>query len=293
MKWKDIYELGIRSGLETDLRENMEILPLKDAYPDSAIITGDDGLDVKNLYVGVDIGVSELLLVDRLNERGSRIDAVLAHHPTSFAAYRMLDVVELQKKNWVKYGVDPDIAEKLAAQIVLEESIDLKSKNHLRVESAAGLLDIPLMSLHTAIDNIVQSYFEELLDTENAATIGKAFELISKLEECKISSGYGDGPFILDESLMDRPLGNYMVDMTGGVDPPSGVFKYLKKAKLDTLIGMHYGIENIKAISKNNLNAIICGHMACDSLGLNILCDKLEDRGVKITAGSGFYRCRH
>ncbi len=291
MKWKDIYELGIRSGLETDLRGNREG-SLEDIYPDCAIITGNGSLEVKNLYVGVDIGVGELLLIDRLNERGSKIDAALAHHPISFAAYRMPGVVELQKINWIRNGVALEVAERLTAQIVLDESIDLKSKNLLRAESAAGLLGMPLMSMHTAVDNIVQSCFENILGTNEAKTVGDAFEVISGIEECKVSSNHGDEPFILDERTAGRPLGKFMVDMTGGVDPPSEIFKYLKKSGLDTLIGMHYGIENIRSISKNNINAIICGHMASDSLGLNILCDKLEDRGVKIIPGSGFYRFR-
>lgn len=292
MKWKDILKQGIKSGLEADPREiNEEVMP-EDLYSDCAIITGNGDLEVKNLYAGVDVGVSELLLIKRLVEQGQKIDAVLAHHPTSFAAYRMLEVVELQKINWIKNGVDQGVAEKLRQQIVLDESLDLKSKNHLAVESAAKFLNMPLMCLHTAVDNIAQAYFENILNKEKLQTVGEAFKVISDVRECGIASKYGDNPFMMDERSKDNPLGKYMVDMTGGVDPPSEIFKYLKKAGLDTLIGMHYGIENIRSISKNRINAIVCGHMACDSLGLNILCDTLEGRGVKIIPGSGFHRYR-
>ena len=292
MKWRDIYKLGLKLGLENDLRVNNGEEPLKDIYSDCAIITGNGDLNVRTLYVAVDVGVSELLLIDRLVERGQKIDAVLAHHPTSFAAYRMTEVVELQKINWIKNGVDPEVAERLRQQIVLEESVDLGSRNHLATGNAAKLLDLPLMCLHTAVDNIVQSYFENILNTKKIQTVSDAFKVISVIEECKISSEYGDGPFILDDMSGGQPLGKYMVDMTGGVDPPSEIFEYLREAGLNTLVGMHYGIENIRSISKNSVNAIICGHMACDSLGLNILCDKLEKSGVAIIPGSGFYRFR-
>ncbi|MCL4385665.1 MAG: hypothetical protein M1479_08155 [Actinobacteria bacterium] len=40
----------------------------------------------------------------------------------------------------------------------------------------------------------------------------------------------------------------------------------------------------------DKLPPIICGHMACDSIGLNIFCDFLEKQGVNIISGSGFYR---
>jgi putative NIF3 family GTP cyclohydrolase 1 type 2 len=76
------------------------------------------------------------------------------------------------------------------------------------------------------------------------------------------------------------------------VDPDSDIFKSLKKAGIDTLIAMHYSLDNIKAIKKNKLNAIICGHMACDSIGLNIYSDILEQSGIEVVAGSGFYRHR-
>jgi putative NIF3 family GTP cyclohydrolase 1 type 2 len=59
---------------------------------------------------------------------------------------------------------------------------------------------------------------------------------------------------------------------------------------VDTIIGMHYSIENMKAIIESGIAAIITGHMASDSIGLNIFCDKLEEYDIKIIKGPGFYR---
>jgi hypothetical protein len=40
------------------------------------------------------------------------------------------------------------------------------------------------------------------------------------------------------------------------------------------------------------MNVLVAGHMASDSLGLNLLADKIEERGVAITPCSGFLRVR-
>ena len=45
-------------------------------------------------------------------------------------------------------------------------------------------------------------------------------------------------------------------------------------------------------IKKNKINAVISGHMASDSIGLNRYCDRLEDQGLDIIAGAGLYRHR-
>jgi hypothetical protein len=81
-----------------------------------------------------------------------------------------------------------------------------------------------------------------------------------------------------------------MVDMTGGMDPDPSIFPLLKKAGIKTLIAMHYSQENIKAIAKNKINAVITGHMASDSIGLNLFCDRLEEMGISIICGPGLYR---
>ncbi|MCK5567420.1 MAG: NGG1p interacting factor NIF3, partial [Actinomycetia bacterium] len=131
-----------------------------------------------------------------------------------------------------------------------------------------------------------------IFESSSFTTLGDAFKEIESLPECIKASANGDGPFILEKKMLTNPPGNVMVDMTGGVDPVSDIFKYLKKAGIDTLIAMHYGLDNIKAIKKNKINAIICGHMASDSIGLNIYSDILEKNGLAVVAGSGFYRHR-
>lgn len=293
MLWIDIFKHGIKFGENSDIRNNSNNQSQdklkKFSYPDSVIINGDDEKEIKNLFVSIDVSTAEVLLVKELIKSGLNVDGILSHHPVGKGYYMIPEVIEIQRENWVKSGVSTEVAEKLHSKLVWEESIEVKG-NQLGTENASKLLNIPLMCIHTPIDNIIQKFFEDLFLCKNNILLEEAMEIVNQIPECQQASENGDSPFMTNESKNDAKIGKFLVDMTGGVDPPNEIFFYLKKAGVDTIIGMHYSLDNIKSIIKNKLSAIICGHMACDSIGLNIFCDFLEIKGINIICGSGFYR---
>ena len=294
MNWIEIFKKGIKFGIEHDIRKNLVNInmPGQDNffYPDCAIITGDEKKEIKNLYVAIDTDTAEVLLVKELIKSGLNIDGILSHHPVGKGYYLLPGVIEIQRDNWVKFGVNKAVADKLLSRMIYEETIEAKG-NQLGTENACRKLDIPLMCIHTPIDNIVQNFFEDLFIHKNNLFYNEALEIINNIPECRQSSANGDKPFIINsESRNNKNIGKFLVDMTGGVDPPDEIFLHLKKAGVDTLIGMHYGIDNIKSMIRSNISALVCGHMACDSIGLNIFCDSLERSGINIINGSGFYR---
>jgi hypothetical protein len=292
MKWIDIYEKGIKSGLKNDLRSDVDNKIFygleKNPYPDSVIITGENEKTIKNLFVSIDIDISIILLVVQLINNGVKIDGILSHHPTGKGLYNITEVIRLQKENWQKAGIRETDAQRLYEKIYREEELGLKG-NYNGPENAADFFKIPLMCIHTPVDNIIQVFFEKFFKDKNDMTIDEALSEVSKIPECKMASEKGDEPFLVG-NLGSKAIGKYFVDMTGGVDPPDEIFKLLKKTGIDTIIGMHYNSDNISSIMKSRLSAIICGHMACDSIGMNIFCDLLEKEGVNIISGPGFYR---
>jgi len=290
MRWKDVFDLGIKMGQNFDIRNIDAPGSYNGSYSDCAIISGREDREVDTVYVAVDVGVAELLLVDELNRRGKKIEGIIMHHPTGQAGYNLTGVVEIQKYNWKRYGMDQKAVDKIYKKMVVEEDIELRARNFLAVENAANFLDIPVICMHTAIDNIVQDFFENIFKENNFDTVKDVYNEIASLYEVHRASEYGDGPYIIGDRKA-RP-GNIMVDMTGGMDPDSKIFHYLKEAGVNTLIAMHYGRDNIKAITGSKINAVISGHMASDSIGINRYCDMLEDKGLDIVAGAGLYRHR-
>ncbi len=281
MKLRNIYDIALEMG------DNAKCGFVD--FPDCRIINLPDN-NICNIFVGIDIDVAELLLAERLKD--PEIDGILSHHPVCSAAYLMAEVARIQQKNWERLGVDKKISKTLADRIIREAKIQAGAENHLRVRDAARMLGLPLICIHTPIDNLVQDFFTIMLEGKSHISLGQIKKDIKGIPECVMSAQDGVEPYMVGDSDPGKPLGRYMVDMTGGLDPPSEIFELLKKAGINTVVGMHYSMENIKAIEKCGLAAIICGHMASDSIGLNLFCDRLEQLGINIISGSGLYRVR-
>ena len=258
-------------------------------FPDCQVLNLPQA-EVRTIYTGIDIGVGELLLIDKLRSCGQRIDAVLSHHPLAKAAYLMAEVARIQEKNWVQCGVDSGVAKKLADKLIREANLEAGSANYLQVRDSARILGMPLISLHTALDNLVQKFFIDLLAGKEDATLEQVLDDIQSIEECRISSADGVKPYMAGKADPKAKIGKYLVDMTGGLDPPSEIFEHLKEAGMDTMVGMHYSTENINAMEESGMACLVCGHMAGDSIGINLFCDRLAARGIEVISGSGLYR---
>jgi hypothetical protein len=202
----------------------------------------------------------------------------------------MSEVGRIQQQTWIRYGVDRKVAHRLADKMIKEYWLEAASANGLRARDAARQLKLPLLCLHTAVDNLVQDFFLDFLRGKDNSSLIEVLDLVQKIEECGRSAADGVKAHLAGKISKDTKLGCHMVDMTGGMDPPMEIFGHLKKAGVDTMVGMHYGLEHLKAMESCGMAAVICGHMACDSLGLNIFCDQLQAKGVKVIAGAGFYR---
>lgn len=87
-----------------------------------------------------------------------------------------------------------------------------------------------------------------------------------------------------------RRAGKILVDMTGGTGGSEDAYGKLSQAGVGTLLVMHIGEKHRKEAEKNHVNVIIAGHMASDSLGMNLLLDGLEEKGVEIVPCSGLTR---
>ena len=48
--------------------------------------------------------------------------------------------------------------------------------------------------------------------------------------------------------------------------------------------------ELIRLARKHNINLVVSGHMSCDSIGVNLICDLWEREGIKVLPCSGFTR---
>ncbi len=78
---------------------------------------------------------------------------------------------------------------------------------------------------------------------------------------------------------------------TGGTSGSAEVYESMKHAGVGTEIAMHMKPEARKEAEKHHINVVVAGHIASDSLGMNLLCDAFQKAGVKeIVPMGGFTR---
>ena len=263
---------------------------LQNPYADSRILHDSGNGEVQRILVGIDIEVGEILLADRLRERGEKIDLAIAHHPEGMAFANLPAVMYMQTDILSRFGVPINIAEDLMEGRAKEIERRLMPLNHGRVVDAARLLGIPFLCLHTPADNMVVTFLQKMFDAQAPYTLSDVVDILNAVPEYRDAQKNGAGPRILQGSKARR-AGKIFVDMTGGTEGSKDIFKSLTTAGVNTIVGMHISEEHRKEAEKNHLNIVIAGHISSDNLGMNLLMDEvLQGTGIDVLPCSGFLR---
>lgn len=315
MKLKDIYEFVVKMGIEQDPRgaktvqkvldrakkEYEESKPqmkqefdkdsLNNPYADTRILHGDPKKEIEKILIGIDIDVGEVLLADRLKQIGKPVDLIMAHHPGGRAYAGFYEVMHMQTDILAQLGVPVNIAEALLDERIKEVARRVHSANHTRTQDAAELLDIALMCAHTPADNHVATYLQKLIDKEKPELISDLIKLLKGIPEYKEASRRNAGPKVILGAEKNR-AGKIMIDMTGGTEGSKDIFKELSKAGISTIVCMHLSDDHVKKAGQEHINVVVAGHIASDTLGLNLLLDELikKDKKMEFIACSGFVR---
>ncbi|MDD5492661.1 MAG: NGG1p interacting factor NIF3, partial [bacterium] len=250
--------------------------------------------EVKNIMLGVDIDVAELLLADRLRAKGEKIDLVISHHPAGKAYANFYEVMGMQADILQQFGVPINVAEQMLEKRIKEVEKRVMPSNHMRASDAAKLLDIPFMCAHTVADNHVATYLQKKLDQAKVQTIEEVMKIIKGIPEYKISAENNNPPRVLIGKESNR-AGKVFVDMTGGTEGSVDIFEKMAQAGIGTLVCMHLSEKHAENAEKAHLNAVIAGHISSDNLGLNLLLDSAIKQfgNLKIIPCSGFIRVKH
>lgn len=314
MKLQEMYEIAVRAGrmvdprgekgivrvleearkayddLPEDRRWEFDTESLSNPFADTRILVGDPTTEVQRLLVGIDIKVGEILLADRLRERGERVDAVLAHHPDGRALADLAAVMGVQADIWRRYGVPISFGDAAMAPRQEEITRSIHAENTDQPLAAARILGLPLMCCHTPADNSVNAFLQTRCDeVDEDATLDDILCMLKEIPEYREGVMRGNGPRIF-QGDRDHRAGKIMVDMTGGTSGPEEAIDRLAAAGVGTIVGMHMGEGHRKRAEAAHMNVIIAGHYASDSLGMNLIIDAYERGGVEVVACSGFTR---
>jgi hypothetical protein len=316
VKLKDIYHLAVDAGIEADERERSEIdrvlaevkksyeklddeeksffdaEKLVNPYSDTRICAGDPETEVRGILVGIDMEAPEVLVADRLRERGEMIDLVLAHHPEGPGYANLHEVMYLQADLWAAQGVSIAAADALIAPRAEEIRRRISPVNHYRAVDAARLLGFACMSCHTPADNSVHRFVQRFCDETQPETLDQLVRALRTIPEYAEGARRGYGPTIVQGTGSAR-VGRMVADMTGGTEGPIDALDRLSAAGVGTLVGMHYGEDHRKRAEELKLNLVIAGHISSDALGMNLILDAIDRVGdVNVITTSGMTRVR-
>ena len=278
--------------LKPDEKEFFDLESLQNPYSDSRILYGSVNKDIKGILVGIDIDVGEILLADNLRSKGKRIDLLLSHHPSGRALADLYTVMQMQSDILNIFGVPINIAESLMDGRIKEVERKLMPVNHTRAVDAARLLDIPFLCLHTPSDNMVAWYLQKVFGEKKPYFLSDVLDILKNIPEYQSAGMNSVGPKIFLGSK-NRKAGKIFVDMTGGTEGSKDIFESLTNSGINTIVAMHISEDHRKEAEKNHLNIIVAGHIASDTLGLNLLIDKISKGDLlEILECSGFRRFR-
>ncbi len=316
MKLEEIYNLFIQKGIDADPRGKKEIEKrlkklegeyakldkkkkdefdkekLANPFADTRILYGDPKTEVKTVLAGIDMETPEILLADRLKEKGENIDLVFAHHPEGKAYARLADVMDLNIDVMHIGGVPINIAEGVSMERIGEVDRGIAPANHNRPVDTAKILDIPFLCAHTPADNSVYTFIENLMKKKKPETVGEILDILKEVPEYKEAVKIGAGPKIFSGSPKSKAGKIVAAGITGGTSMGSEVYEKMAQAGIGTVIAMHVNEKDRKEAAKNHINIVIAGHISSDSLGTNLLLDEIEKKGVKVIPCSGLIRVK-
>lgn len=267
---------------------------LTNPYLDSRLLYGAPTRKVKTIMACIDADKQEVLLAHELRKVGTPIDLILVHHPEGRALIDLTRVMDIQDVVHEFLGVSPNIAEKLMSKRIAKLDRSLHPINHYQNVRVAELLDMPLMCCHTTADNSVHEFICQMVKKGEATwkKIGDFMDALLEIPEFQEGERLGQGPVVFVGSHKSK-LGKIgITGMTGGTSGDEDIYEYLSRSGVGTVVAMHMSEAHREKAEKFHLNVVVTGHMASDSIGMNLVLDHMEAKGVKILPAGGFIRVK-
>ena len=263
----------------------------RNPYSDSRILfTPKPNQPVKRMFAGIDADEGELLLADRLGH----IDLVMSHHPKGIALADLPEVMNVQIEIMHQAGVPIHVAENLLSPRIAEVNRGVLPINDHKPVDIARLLGIAYMSTHTFTDNLVADFFGKLIkkNQQKLRYVSDVMAMLMDIPEYQIAKQQKSGPCLYAGNPKRRAGRIACTEMTGGTNGAKEMFIELSRAGVGTVIGMHMREQHRKLAEEHHLNVVIAGHISSDSVGMNLMLDAIEQKGVEVIPVGGLIRVK-
>ena len=231
------------------------------------------GKNIKKVLFTVDAGAAEVILAKEMG-----YDLLIAHHPVGPARISFSQVVKRHVNFMLEKGVPRKTAQKAAGELVTRVDVRAHPANYLHEVEVAKMLRVPFMNIHLPIDQITRDYLLDAIKAVKARTVG---ELIAKLGRIN-EFAKAETRIELRMGEEDDPLGSWVLLFAAGTNGGYPVAKAYFENGIDTVIYLHIDYDElIKLRNDCRGNLVVLGHMAGDSIGINLFLKDLASKGVE------------
>jgi len=271
--------------------DTKEILDLSLALAKQSEIPADTTINVpasnvRRALFGIDVDPADLLMA---KEKG--YDLVIAHHPTGGSA--VLDFPRVLAKHadiLIRHGVPTAAALEAVREMQEEREPRAHAENYDHLPSVARLVGIGLMCIHNPCDEIGRRVMDETLRARLPANprVRDSIDVLQSLPEFRSAATR----IVLRMGRLDNALGTWAVHHGAGTNGGVSVARAAFEHGIDTVFYIHIDAGALRRLREvygreGSKNLVVTGHMASDSIGINVLVRELRARGVRVDTYSG------
>jgi hypothetical protein len=263
---------------------SLSLAKQSDVPPDTTINVA--ATNVRRVLFGIDVDPADLLLA---KDKG--YDLVISHHPTGGSA--VLDFPKVLAKHadiLLRHGVPKDAAEAAIQELQEEREPRAHAENYDHLPSVARLVGIGLMCIHNPCDEIGRRVMDETLRARLPSNprVRDAVEILRSLPEFRAAKT----AIVQRMGRPDAPLGKWAVHHGAGTNGGVPVARAAFDHGIDTVFYIHIDAGALRRLwevygREGSKNLVVTGHLASDSIGINVLVRELRAKGIRVDTYSG------
>ena len=256
-----------------------------------AEVPPDSGIDVpcanvQRALFGIDADAGDLLIANQLG-----YNVLINHHPTGGGSQVRFPQVLAKHGVLLERAGVPRTAARQAVQALMDEhESSAHARNYDRLPSEARLLKMPLMAIHNPCDEIGRRVMDETLRAELPPdpAVRDAIAVLSRLSEFRKALT----EIVVRMGKKENPLGKWVVIHGAGTNGGHPVAKAAFDHGIDTVFYIHVDAGHLRRLREEygregDKNLVVTGHIASDSIGINVLVREMRKRGVSVDCFGG------
>lgn len=233
------------------------------------------GSDIRKVLISIDITVSELILAKNLG-----CDCVVAHHPLGEAIINFHRVLTRHKSLMVQNGVPETIAEEAVSRLIQRIEVRNHAANYSQVVEAARQMKMPLLNIHLPLDEVGRRKMDEVTPKNRNIKVKDIITSLKRIPEFQRARTE------IKLRLGDHESEAYPYAIVHGAGTNGGypVAKAYFENGVSTIAYIHIDPEELRRLREEKIkgNLIVTGHIASDSIGINVLIESLRKQGLEV-----------